>query len=446
MKDRFSLYLLLLISSVSQAQTHEWFSLSEEVNESVTDLTIFQGKLIVAGAFTQTGTVSNNNIAAWDGANWSNLGTGFPATMTSVVNEIIVHSDSLFVVGLEMTSGGIVVTNKIEVWDGMNWTNIGQANDIINTIEIYDGEVYVAGKFDTIDGIQAKGIAKWNGSVWENLGDGLRYNSIYSNVIDLHVYDNVLFATGIIDSAGDISCEGVAFWNGSTWLTIPSASFLSNYNMFMVEWNGELLFGSTAYVGPDYLSVDIFRWDGIAFSLFSSQNMSYVLDFEIHEGNLYCSGGNVFDYGSTVRLWDGSNWVTIGTGLMSDVDAICSFNGELYAGGWFNETNGSDHNFLARYAELNSVGELSDKVEFKFFPNPTHSYTNFSFVLRERAELSIDIIDSQGRTVKTLGTKMFNQGEQQILLDLTDLIHGIYFVKVGINDNVYFEQIVKLQN
>ncbi|MBK9593355.1 MAG: T9SS type A sorting domain-containing protein [Crocinitomicaceae bacterium] len=131
---------------------------------------------------------------------------------------------------------------------------------------------------------------------------------------------------------------------------------------------------------------------------------------------------------------------------MSDVDAICSFNGELYAGGWFNETNGSDHNFLARYAELNSVGKLSDKVEFKFFPNPTHSYTNFSFVLRERAELSIDIMDSQGRIVKTLGTKMFDQGEQQILLDLTDIIHGIYFVKVGINDNVYFEQIVKLQD
>ncbi len=125
MKGRICLYLLLLISPLSQAQTHEWFSLSEEVNESVTDLTIFQGKLIVAGAFTQTGTVSNNNIAAWDGANWSNLGTGFPATMNSVVNEIIVHNDSLFVVGLEMTSGGIVVTNKVEVWDGMNWTNIG---------------------------------------------------------------------------------------------------------------------------------------------------------------------------------------------------------------------------------------------------------------------------------------------------------------------------------
>jgi hypothetical protein len=436
-----------MISPVSQAQTHEWFSLSEEVNGAVHRLLVYQGKLIVAGDFTLTGSTPNKNIAAWDGSNWSSLGTGFPATLNSSISDMVVHHDSLFVVGVEMTTGGIVVSNKVTVWDGLSWTVLAEANDIINTIEVYNDTVYVAGKFDTIDGSEAKGIAKMNGSNWINLGDGLRYNTVYSDVADLYIYDNKLFATGFIDSAGTVQCKSIAYWDGQEWFNIPS---LLSYVYFddMIEWNGELLFGSLFVMAGWDLSVDIYSWNGTTFSTFSNQYMSNVLDFEIYGGDLYTGGGDVSgEYGSTVRKWDGTDWVTVGTGLNDEVHTLCSFDGELYAGGIFSTTfaGGSNHNYLARYAELNSLNELSDNSTFLVYPNPATSSTSIHFNLNETAELEIDLIDVQGRIVKSFGSQKVDAGAQNIILNLTDIENGVYFVRVGINGDFKFSQFVKTE-
>jgi hypothetical protein len=303
-------------------------------------------------------------------------------------------------------------------------------------------------KFDTIDGIQAKGIAKMNGSNWINLGDGLRYNTVYSDVADLYVYDNKLFATGFIDSAGTVECKSIAYWDGQEWFNIPS---LLSYVYFddMIEWNGELLFGSLFVMAGWDLSVDIYSWNGTTFSTFSNQYMSNVLDFEIYGGDLYAGGGDVSgEYGSTVRKWDGTDWVTVGTGLNDEVHTLCSFDGELYAGGIFSTTfaGGSNHNYLARYAELNSLDELSDNSAFLVYPNPATSSTSIHFNLNETAELEIDLIDGQGRIVKSFGSQKVDAGAQNIILNLTDIENGVYFVRVGINGDFKFSQFVKTEN
>ena len=44
-------------------------------------MTVFNGKLIVAGALTVAGNVLAKYIAAWDGTEWSTLGTGMDSTV-----------------------------------------------------------------------------------------------------------------------------------------------------------------------------------------------------------------------------------------------------------------------------------------------------------------------------------------------------------------------------
>lgn len=425
-------------------QTHEWFSLPEEVNGAINCSIVYQGELVVAGGFTQVGSLLANNIAAWDGSSWSTLGTGFPSSGTSAIEDIIIQHDSLFVVGSEVDGGGLVISTKVAVWDGTDWSILGTGpNNIIKSIVSYNDEIHVAGMFDTIGAISAKGIAKWNGSDWESLGNGLRYNTNQSNVVDLYVYQNQLFATGIIDSAGNVECNDVALWNGANWSTIPSGSFLSFNDMYMIEWNSELLFGSFTAVSGSDLIAEVYRWNGTTFSTFSSEFMSYILDFEIYNGDLYCGGGNAADYGTTVREWNGSNWITVGTGLENDVHTLCSFNGELYAGGTFNTSNNSQHNFLARYSELNSMEELKNFNSLQVYPNPVKSNTIIQFKLSSNSAVIIDLLDIQGRFITRLENEHLQHGEQKMALNFENVNPGMYVLRCSVNSEESYLKLVK---
>jgi len=62
----------------------------------VSDLVVYDGKLIACGTFTQAGGIPASNIAAWDGTTWSALGSG--------VN----HG----VVGMALYNGELIVTGN----------------------------------------------------------------------------------------------------------------------------------------------------------------------------------------------------------------------------------------------------------------------------------------------------------------------------------------------
>ena len=55
-----------------------------------------------------------------------------------------------------------------------NWTSLGSGlNNSVYAIVEYNGEIYAGGAFDSAGGIPASHIAKWNGSNWTVVGDGL---------------------------------------------------------------------------------------------------------------------------------------------------------------------------------------------------------------------------------------------------------------------------------
>ena len=57
----------------------EWYILEYNrwgMNGTVFALDNYGGNLIAAGAFTNAGGVSVNNIAQWNGTSWSALGSG----------------------------------------------------------------------------------------------------------------------------------------------------------------------------------------------------------------------------------------------------------------------------------------------------------------------------------------------------------------------------------
>jgi hypothetical protein len=149
---------------------------SNGVDDIVQSLCVMGTKLFVGGAFTLlgNGATSAKGIAAWDGAVWSVLGSGANNGVGGVVNAMAVMGTTLFVGGtFTLLGNGATSAKNIAAWNGAAWTVLGSgANNGVGgsvlTMAVYAGKLYVGGQFTTLgDGVtQTKFIAAWSGSAW----------------------------------------------------------------------------------------------------------------------------------------------------------------------------------------------------------------------------------------------------------------------------------------
>ena len=88
----------------------------------------------------------------------------------------------------------------------------------VNALAVYSDGLIAGGSFNTAGGVSANYIARWNGSAWQSLGSGIN-NGVNNVVTSLTVYDNQLVAGGYFTTAGGASASRIARWNGSIWQT-----------------------------------------------------------------------------------------------------------------------------------------------------------------------------------------------------------------------------------
>lgn len=102
--------------------------------------------LYVGGSFTTLGGASVSRIARWSGGAWQPLGAGI-GSGTDLVNAIVVTQDNeLIASGLFTTAGGLTVTDNIARWDGFNWTpfdvDLPGASTVLSML-YDDGDLYL---------------------------------------------------------------------------------------------------------------------------------------------------------------------------------------------------------------------------------------------------------------------------------------------------------------
>ncbi len=77
-------------------------------------------------------------------------------------------------VGGQFTFAGEVAANNIARWDGTTWSPLGNGmNDWVIALTEYNGELIAGGGFTTAGGTPANRIARWDGTVWTALGSGM---------------------------------------------------------------------------------------------------------------------------------------------------------------------------------------------------------------------------------------------------------------------------------
>ena len=92
-------------------------------------------------------------------------------------------------------------------------------NGQVNALAVSGSDLYAGGEFTTAGGVSANNIAKWNGSAWSALGTGM--NGV-STVNALAVIGGDLYAGGYFTTAGGVRANNIAKWNGSVWSALGS--------------------------------------------------------------------------------------------------------------------------------------------------------------------------------------------------------------------------------
>ena len=112
--------------------------------------------------------------------------------------------------------------NKVTVWDSINWMPFGDNSEFKNpgtltSVIKYNGDIIVAGLFDSIGNNAIQNIARWDGNAWQPLGDKFD-NTIY----ELEIYNGSLYAGGAFFHCGSDFCRHIAKWNGQIWTEVGS--------------------------------------------------------------------------------------------------------------------------------------------------------------------------------------------------------------------------------
>ncbi len=347
--------------------------------------------LYAGGYFSEAGGAEAHNIAKWDGAAWSAVGSG----VNDQVHDLHVFDDgngSALYVGGRFFAAGATGAQHLAKWDGSAWSAVGSGSDQpIRALHTFDDgsgpALYIGGEFTTVDGVAASRIAKWDGTQWSSLDVGAN-----GWVYDLAVYDDgggsALYAVGSFPNAGGISAGRVAKWDGTQWHSLNSQIENTVYHLNVFD-DGS---GSKLYVGGLFTipgeANHIATWDGSAWSALSSSPptglglSSVVEDFAFFDdGNgpaLYAAGhfrtaGGVA--AQRLAKWDGTSWHALGSGIDNAVLALAVFDDgsgpALYAGGFFFEAGGVPAKSIAKWdgsawSPLGSAlqGLISDLVVF----------------------------------------------------------------------------------
>ena len=224
-------------------------------------------------------------------------------------------------------------------------------DSFVSALAVRGSDLYAGGFFTTAGGVTVNRIAKWNGTAWSALGPGLN-NAVFSMAFDSS--GNLYAGGGFTSTQGGTAnaLARIAKWDGSAWSALGPGMNNNNVNALAFDSSGNLYAGgsfTTTVGGTANALARVGKWNGSAWSALGSglNNAVNALVFD-GSGNLYAGGGFSSLQGGTpntllnIAKWDGSTWSALTrSGPDNTVNALAlDSSGTLYAGGNFT-TSGS---------------------------------------------------------------------------------------------------------
>jgi hypothetical protein len=297
--------------------------------------------LYAAGGFTLASGNTVNGIARWSGSAWEPLaGTGEIGVDATIIT-LAVYDDgggaALYAGGGFISAGGIAV-NHIARWDGSSWSALagpsGTGTDkSVHTLFVHDDgsgpALYVGGDFTTAGGITVNHIARWDGSTWSALS-GASGVGTDDSVYALAAYDDgggtALFLGGAFTTAAAVTVNYIASWDGSDFSPLVDTQTGTTgevYSLATCDTGG----GAILYVGG------FFQWHAksVTFSHIAGWNGSTWSNLP----GGYLDGVAGWAYALAAASWNGSQLLQVGgrfehAGDLDTPGHHCQWNGTAW--------------------------------------------------------------------------------------------------------------------
>jgi hypothetical protein len=204
--------------------------------------------------------------------------------------------------------------------------------------------VYVAGSFSRAGNREAPYVARWGGTEWHALGNGLqRDSSCHGNswensephgvVRALTVNDGALYAGGCFGLPGTTDgAHHVARWDGTAWAPLGTVDAAEIGDLAM--YDGDL------YMVSNIADIEsqLFRWQNEQWQVMETIEWGVINDLQAEPSGLVVAG-RFDEIGgqsiSNVARWDGSSWHAEVSGVYDEVHDLISTPNGLLAGGAF---------------------------------------------------------------------------------------------------------------
>ena len=359
------------VANIARWNGSSWLSIAGGTNGRVSALTVLaNGDLVAGGSFTSAGGAPANYIAKWDGVAWSPLGLGMGAGAggpTPRVLALAVRPGGQLIAGGEFITAGGVTVNRIAAWDGANWSDIGgvfpalfEGAGVYSLAVLPNGHLVAGGLWNTVAGLGgSRCIALWNGSTWSSFGSLAAPGAVWSLAVST---SGEIFAGGTF---GDLGSRVARRTLASSWAQLGSGVGTGTVLALAALQNGELAVGGQGINTASGVAVSgLAMWNGASWSSAAPGLDAQVACITSTPQQQWIVGGDFVRAGgvSAARIarFDGLSWSPLAGGLDGPVRAVCALpNGDVVAGGSFAAANGSPASSIAVWsAASNTWGPL----------------------------------------------------------------------------------------
>ena len=278
-----------------------------------------------------------NGLLAFDGTRWRGLpGSSTPGVY---VKALTVFNNQLIAAGRFSSIGG-VTANNIARWDGTTWLPLAQGVadsnglPLVNALEVYNGSLYVGGDFETVGpGLSSPCLARWDGTAWSSVVSSISPSSPI--VRALRTFRNSLYVGGDFTSINGVSATNLAAWNGSTWSTAgqPNGSVrdIERYTGLALTQDRLFVGGSFSTIGSQTID-RVAAWNPTAGTWAATGTLPTgpVNDLFVRTTATSYQLAGIF--GSRAATLSTGTWTTLGDSGGGSCRRIGFFNGQYVVG------------------------------------------------------------------------------------------------------------------
>jgi len=306
-----------------------WEDVDPTLDGRISAVVDFHDTSFATGDFTGSQGVVHPSLAAFDGQAFSPVVTSQRSLgLSGVIHAAGRFHDDLIVVG-QFQSAGDVLAGDVARWDGSHWSPLGEG--LQNTtgegfrkqgaVAEFRGDLIVAGNFNSAGAGPISGVARWDGQSWNPLGAG--FDQLDSRVTQLLSFNDRLYAVGPIRVNGQLASAAV--WDGASWTSIPELYGAQRFQ----EFRGRLYAAVAAGGHPSGAMVlDDGRWVHVLPAL-----PYRAASITVHDGRLVA--GNFSSTVPELLGWDGAQWTPVCPAPPQPAAAynmqLLSLRGDLYA-------------------------------------------------------------------------------------------------------------------